>query len=294
MTLTNEMRAHPMASIVPKISRPDFEMIKEDIRAKGQLQEIIMLQGEILDGRSRWGACLELGITPKVREHDGSDPLDFVISQNLCRRHLNESQRALVAARLADQKQGGSRTAAQICALSHAEAAEKLNVSPRMVDAASSLLNAVERGTALPELLEYVDAGQGRLNRVVKLLHRPKEEQRELLISPVRRSGRPQSKTERWQVRFDKVTLENDSFGFRFRAINLAKDAERAGQLTSDRRRQLVSSVRCAAYRLLNEAQSVEQLGRMPFSDSCGTCGAENMGPTPSRRNQSNFVVKMA
>jgi ParB-like chromosome segregation protein Spo0J len=277
MSLTEEMRAHPMASIVPKMSRPEYEMLKENILAKGQLQKIVTVRGEILDGRSRWEACMELGITPKVREHDGSDPLDFVISQNLCRRHLNESQRALIAAKLADQKQGGSRTMAQICALTHAEAAEKLNVSSRMVDDASSLLNAVERGRALPELLEYVEVGQGRLNRVVKLLHLPKEEQRKLLISPVRRSGRPQSKTERWQARFDKVTMENDFFGFR--AVNLAKDAEGAGELTSDRRRQLVSSVRSAAYRLFNEAQSIEQLSRMPFSDSCGTCGAENMGP---------------
>jgi hypothetical protein len=264
-----------MASIVPKMSRPDYEMLKEDIRAKGQLQEIVMLRGEILDGRSRWEACLELGITPKFREHDGSGPLDFVISQNLCRRHLNESQRALIAARLADQTQGGSR--AQICALTHAKAAEKLNVSPRMVDDASSLLNAVERGRALPELLECVEGGQGRLTRVVKLLNLPTDEQRNRLINPVRGSGRPQSKTERWQARFDKVTMENDVFGFR--AVNLAKDADRADELTSDRRRQLVSSVRSAAYRLLNEAQSIEQLSRMPFSDSCGTCGAENMGP---------------
>jgi ParB-like chromosome segregation protein Spo0J len=276
MSLTEDVRVHPMASIVPKMSRSEYETLREDIRAKGQLEEIVMHQGEILDGRNRWEACSELGITPKFREHDGSDPLDFVISQNLCRRHLNESQRALIGAKLADQKHGGSRTKAQICALTHAEAAEKLNVSLRLVDAASSLINAVERGRALPELLEHVDGGQGRLTRLVKLLHLPLEEQRNRLINPVRGSGR-QSKTERWQVRFDKVKMENDVFGHR--AESLAKDAERAGELTSDRRRQLVSAVRSAAYRLLNEAQRIEQLNRMPFSDTCGTCCAEKIGP---------------
>jgi hypothetical protein len=46
-------------------------------------------------------------VEPKVREHRGSDPVSFVLSLNLHRRHLNESQWAMVAARLANMKVGG-------------------------------------------------------------------------------------------------------------------------------------------------------------------------------------------
>ena len=49
-------------------------------------------------------ACLAVGVEPRYREYAGDDPLGFVISLNLNRRHLNESQRAVIAARLANMK----------------------------------------------------------------------------------------------------------------------------------------------------------------------------------------------
>ena len=40
------------------------------------------------------------------RQFDGTDPLGFVVSLNLRRRHLDESQRAMVAARIANMQVG--------------------------------------------------------------------------------------------------------------------------------------------------------------------------------------------
>lgn len=62
----------------------------------------LILEGQILDGRNRWKACEELGIEAKTVEFDNGNPLAFIISHNLHRRHLNESQRAMIAARLVD------------------------------------------------------------------------------------------------------------------------------------------------------------------------------------------------
>ena len=42
------------------------------------------------------------GVECPMREYDGDDPRSFVVSLNLHRRHLNESQRAMVAANLAN------------------------------------------------------------------------------------------------------------------------------------------------------------------------------------------------
>ncbi len=81
----------------------------------------------------------------------------YVISLNLKRRHLNESQRSMVAARLANMKVGGREANAQICAIgavSQDTAANLLHVSRKSVEHAktvqksnnAALIAAVEQG----------------------------------------------------------------------------------------------------------------------------------------------------
>ena len=76
-----------------------------------------------------------------VRIFVGDDPLGFVVSVNLRRRHLDDSQRALVAAKLANMRQG-ERTDLEprpkLSKVSQAEAAKKLNVSRTSVQVGPS------------------------------------------------------------------------------------------------------------------------------------------------------------
>lgn len=69
------------------------------------------------------------------------------------RRHLNESQRAMVAARLANVNHGGDRSKASIDALTDGRAAKLLNISEPTVERARVVL---ERGT--PEQVQAVEA----------------------------------------------------------------------------------------------------------------------------------------
>lgn len=112
-----------------------------------------LLEYVILDGRNRWRACESLGIEPFVERYDGDNPLAFVVSLNLRRRHLSETQRALVAAKIADLPHGvRADQSGKLAGVTQPAAAEMLNVSERSVrsarrvvdDGSLELVNAVE------------------------------------------------------------------------------------------------------------------------------------------------------
>jgi hypothetical protein len=69
---------------------------------EGLQEEIVVHEGKILDGRHRYLACLAKGVPPRFRPYAGEcgSPLAFVVAKNVHRRHLTESQRAFLAARL--------------------------------------------------------------------------------------------------------------------------------------------------------------------------------------------------
>src|SRR5229473_1489770 len=92
-----EPEAHPAAEIFPQLRGTALAELAADIKANGLRQHIWMREGKILDGRNRWHACHMVGVEPEAVEYEGDDPVGFVISQNLRRRHLTASQLAMVA-----------------------------------------------------------------------------------------------------------------------------------------------------------------------------------------------------
>lgn len=92
---------HEVANIFPMMSADEFSALVEDIRANGQRQPIYLHDGKIIDGRNRYRACQQLDIEPDTRAWDGVGSLvSFVVSLNLQRRHLTESQKGIVGERL--------------------------------------------------------------------------------------------------------------------------------------------------------------------------------------------------
>ena len=97
-----EYEFHPIANVFPLMKGDEFKRFKKDIRTNKLREQIIIYEGKILDGRNRYNACKELGLPVDTRLLPaGTDPIAFVVSANIHRRHLNESQRATVAAQLA-------------------------------------------------------------------------------------------------------------------------------------------------------------------------------------------------
>lgn len=169
---------HPVAEIFPLMSGPAFDELVADIGEHGLREPIWLHQdGRIIDGRNRYRACLAVGVDPAFRTYDGTDDemVPFVVSLNLHRRHLSESQRALVAANIEGFSHGGDRQDANLH-LDRAAVSELLNVSPRSVASAAKV-----RDHAAPELRAAVERGDVSVSAAADVATRPIEEQREIV-----------------------------------------------------------------------------------------------------------------
>ena len=93
------LEVHPACLILPDMRPEEYQKLKEDVSGFGLRHPITLYQGKILDGRHRYRACLELGLEPTFQNwQGGSAVVEFVIGENLHRRHLDASQKAMVAA----------------------------------------------------------------------------------------------------------------------------------------------------------------------------------------------------
>ncbi|MGO1073389.1 ParB/RepB/Spo0J family partition protein [Lysobacter sp. CA199] len=157
---------HPLCLALPDMNKDQFQQLVADVRSNGLLHPIMLLEEQILDGRHRYRACLECEIEPRFVEFNGSDPLSFVISENVARRHLNDSQRAMVAARLANRSVGGDGHCATLHngVVTQTQAARLLSVSKRSVVKAAQVK---EHGTE--PLIARVDAGAISVNEAAKI-----------------------------------------------------------------------------------------------------------------------------
>lgn len=99
---TQKIEFHPIADIFPLLEGEEFKDFSEDIRKNGLLNPIWTYQGQIIDGRNRYRACLKVGVKPQFREWTGTydSIVDYVVKDNLKRRHLSKSQRSIVASKL--------------------------------------------------------------------------------------------------------------------------------------------------------------------------------------------------
>jgi ParB-like chromosome segregation protein Spo0J len=94
------LEVHEIATIFPSMSEVDLAHLRESIQKQGQLEEILVYEGKILDGRHRYEACLALDLEPRLREFQGTlqEAFSHSVALNLSRRHLTTVQRAAAGA----------------------------------------------------------------------------------------------------------------------------------------------------------------------------------------------------
>jgi hypothetical protein len=203
---------HPLADLFPLIEGDEFSAFAEDIRLNGIVDKIVLLDGAILDGRNRFNVLVHLTESGEVlgsgwghrtgepldvehldpdnswfrkfsREIDG-DPLSWVLSKNLKRRHLNESQRSMVAAKLKTMRVGrpakdfepAPQHIPPIGGISAQASAALLNVGTRSVERAATVL---KDGTA--EVRHAVEQGKLAVSAAEKIARLPQAAQPEAL-----------------------------------------------------------------------------------------------------------------
>jgi hypothetical protein len=67
----------------------------------------------LIDGRSRREACQALGVIPDYVLLDGADPVTYILSANINRRHMTKGQRAIVVAKICLETKQPVREAAK-------------------------------------------------------------------------------------------------------------------------------------------------------------------------------------
>ncbi len=106
---------HPASMLFPMMTDEELQELAADIKANGQQQAIELLDKKIIDGRNRYLACGIAHVTPRVVQIKGvKDPVAYVLSKNLYRRHLTTSQKAMIAAKAKEyhEEQAKARMAA--------------------------------------------------------------------------------------------------------------------------------------------------------------------------------------
>ena len=167
--------AHPLADIFPLMEGEEFDALVQDIKDNGLREPITLFENQILDGRNRYRAVVKAALQYKLKEenfrtYNGSDPLGLVVSANLHRRHLTESQRALIAARIVTTKLGDNQFNKP--GVTNKQAAAMLGVSEATVKMAKDVA-----AKATPEIKEKVQKGELRLGAAKSVIKKPKEEQ---------------------------------------------------------------------------------------------------------------------
>lgn len=158
---------HEYANLFPMLSTEELNLLADDIKENGLINNIVLFENKIIDGRNRYEACKLADVEPKFELLNTNKPLEYVISTNLKRRHLTIGQKSLIAAAIANMK-SGERTdlepkpnLAEV-KISIEQAARIMGVSTGSVKAAKEVKDNY------PDRVKEIEEGKIAVSAVVK------------------------------------------------------------------------------------------------------------------------------
>lgn len=213
----DDLKEHPQASLVPDMDPDMWEAFLEDIRVRGVTTPIKVCRTRIIDGRNRVKAYKQLHVEciPCIQEEmTDKEQLDEMIKAALLRRHLNESQRAMLAARLkpayakaaSAREKSGKAIEGDNCPQGKAAdlAGAALSVSGKSVQRAEQV---IANGSAA--LQEAVTSGEVAVSAAALVAELPKAEQTKAVKNgTVSEVAKEVKETKKYADSFDPAKLD--------------------------------------------------------------------------------------
>jgi hypothetical protein len=108
-----DIPVHPAADKFLMLDEQELEELAADIKANGLQHPLVIAEVEgkllLVDGRNRREACRRVGVVPDHVLLNGQDPVAYIVSANINRRHLTVGQRAMLLAMLYPDPEKGGR-----------------------------------------------------------------------------------------------------------------------------------------------------------------------------------------
>lgn len=103
-----KLEYHKSTEMIPIISGDEMDALRKDIEENGFIDPIVLTKDlKIIDGRARYD-IFKTGIIShqpkfKILDDDEKELIKFILSKNYFRRHLTQSQKAMLAVELLDK-----------------------------------------------------------------------------------------------------------------------------------------------------------------------------------------------
>jgi len=164
---------HPLSQMFPCMASDDLAVLRDNVaKNPPDVVKVDMLGGKVLEGKNMMLVAALLGLKVEFVEYEGNDPIGFLLTRNLHRRHLTISQRAYVAARMvtttlgSNQHKGTGIPEPSITEVTQPEAARLLGISVDSVSGASKILTSGNE-----EIIGAIRHGKKTINAAIRELN---------------------------------------------------------------------------------------------------------------------------
>lgn len=133
--MNSKIKPHPVAAIFPALPDDELAELADDIKKYGLINPIVVQDDLLIDGRNRLRACEIAGVEPTFMTlAEDCDPIPYILSANISRRHMSKGQRAMATAMVyPEAKMGRGSTDAKV--------ANNLGLSGELVRQARAVLH---------------------------------------------------------------------------------------------------------------------------------------------------------